>query len=714
MIVRQFNNNIMKLFNVPIWKVSPFLRLLLPLCIGIVFQNFFPLSVTYIIIIGIFLFIGLMLFRFLPIYFQYSYAWIRGCLLNMVLAVLGLFLMWQNDIRIQNNWYGNHYAEGDFLIVKINEPLIQKTKSIKADGIVEGVISKNRKIATHGKILLYFSKSDSIQQTLSLQYGDKILINKKLQQIKNSGNPGAFNYERYAAFQQTFHNVFIKEKDWIKLPETNSHFFRSFIITARERILNVLKTAIGDNKDELGIAEALLIGYTNDLDKDLVQAYSNTGVVHIIAISGMHLGMIYVVLVWLFARIPGIKKYAVLQVILILICLWMFAFLTGAAASVTRSAVMFTFISVGKSVQKNTSIYNSLAASAFVMLCFNPYYLWDVGFQLSYFAVVGIVVFQKPIYNLWYIKNKWVDKIWQLMSVSIAAQILTFPVCIYYFHQFPNLFLVTNIIAVPLSTIILFAEIALMAFAWIPFVVIYLGKFIAWLLYVMNQIILFFNDLPFSVWDEIPATILSTTLLYLTILMCAIWLFNKYKTAFMLSWVFLFLFTSIQIYGKWERYVQQKIIVYNVPQKQAIDFVAGNQYHFVGDTALVKEGMLQNFHLKPGRIFLQTKNKTNQVQSLKVKAPFYQINKKLILLYDGSYSINNNADKSVQVDLIIVSKNPQLDIADLVKKVNCKIIIFDSSNSLWKIDKWKKQCEELLLPCFSVPTQGAYVLDTAG
>src|SRR4029079_4104307 len=175
----------------------------------------------------------------------------------------------------------------------------------------------------------------------------------------------------------------------------------------------------------------------------------------------------------------------------------------GAAASVLRSAVMFTFITVGKSFSRKTSIYNPLAASAFVLLCYDPYFLWNVGFQLSYLAVAGISIFQRPVYGLLHIKNKWIDKAWELAAVSIAAQVLTFPVCIYYFHQFPNLFLLTNIIAVPLSSIILYAEIRLVSLAAIPAVGFYLGKIVTLLVAAMNAVILFFNDFPYSVWDKI-------------------------------------------------------------------------------------------------------------------------------------------------------------------------------------------------------------------
>jgi competence protein ComEC len=125
--------------------------------------------------------------------------------------------------------------------------------------------------------------------------------------------------------------------------------------------------------------------------------------------------------------------------------LWLFAILTGAAASVIRSSVMFTFIAIGKTVSKKSSIFNSMAASAFVMLCYNPYFLWDLGFQLSYLAVIGIIIFQATFYDWIYFKNKVANEVWKMMAISLAAQVFTFPICIYYFHQFPNYFLITNI-----------------------------------------------------------------------------------------------------------------------------------------------------------------------------------------------------------------------------------------------------------------------------
>jgi len=694
-------------FSIPVYKTAPFIRLLLPFVAGIILQWYLQISSPVIVMAAIGFGAANLLFYFLPLALRFKLQSVQGFLINLLLLTLGLLITWQKDIRHKSGWYGNYYKDSNYILARIEEPLIEKTKSYKADAFVEAVINSDSAINCKGKLLIYFSKDSLAQQ---LHYGDRILINKSLQQIKNSGNPGAFNYQRYAAFQQTFHNVFLKEKDWMLLPGKKVNGFQQFIFSARENILATLRKNINTGKDELGIAEALLIGYTNDLDKDLVQAYSNTGVVHIIAISGMHLGLIYVMLVWLFARLPFVNKSKLVQVVLILSCLWLFSLLTGAAASVLRSAVMFTFITIGNNLTKKSSIYNSLAASAFVMLCYNPYYLWDVGFQLSYLAVVGIVVFRKPIYNLLYIKNKKIDKVWKLMAISLAAQILTFPICIYYFHQFPNLFLITNIIAVPLSSIILYAEIFLVAFAWLPFVGEYLGNLTGWLVWLMNKIILWVNSFSFAVWDKIPANILSTWLLYAAVIGISAWLINKNKKLLRLSLVGLLAFAMVHAYGKWQIKNQQKIIVYNVPQHQAIDFVSANNYKFIGDSILLEDGMLQNFHLKPGRIALQLNNKTDSVKNCLQQEPFYQFGNKIILVIDMPL-VFEPLQQKINVDIIIISKSPKLYIPQLAEVFNCRQYVVDASNSLWKIDKWKKDCEQLHLQLHSVPEKGAFIVD---
>ncbi len=671
-------------------------------------QWYFQISIFVIVAALISFSISLLLFLWFPLSFRFKLQPLQGFIINLLLVSFGLLVTWQKDVRHNHSWYGNYYKDSSYLVVRIDEPLVEKPKSYKAEGYVESIIQNDSAVPAKGKLLLYFLKDNTKND---LHYGDRIIIHKKLQPIKNSGNPGAFNFQRFAAFQQTFHSVFLKEKDWAPVrgaDEQPVNQLQQFIFYAREYLLSVLRKTVNTGKDELGIAEALLIGYKNDLDKDLVQAYSNTGVVHVIAVSGMHLGLIYVLLFWLFARIPFINRSKSVQVILILVSLWVFALVTGGSASVLRAAVMFSFITLGKNFSKKASIYNSLAASAFVLLCYDPYFLWDVGFQLSYLAVIGIVIFQKPIYNRIYIQNKWVDKLWQLVAVSLAAQIPTFPLCIYYFHQFPNLFLITNIIAVPLSGFILYAEILLIAFSWIPLVGLYLGKLVAGLTGLMNKVILWINDLSFAVWDKIPSTVFSTWLLYVIVIGFAVWLFKKNKNYFKYGMICLLAFTMQHTYYKWKIEKQQKLIVYNVPRHQAIDFVKGNNYQFVGDPVLSEDGMLQNFHLKPARIKLQLYKRLHSLNDVFQQKIFYRFNDKIIGIIDKPLLMEPPSQK-MNIDLIIISKNPNVSIAQLVKVFNCKLFVFDASNPVWKIEKWQKECNELQVKVYSIPAEGAFV-----
>lgn len=695
-----------KFKELPIWKKAPFIRLLLPLMVGIVWQWYQQFDWIFPALGTLCFALALVLFARLPLAARFKLNALQGILLFGIIVTVGMLLVWQKDIRHHHNWYGLRYQNDDALVLRIDELLLEKTKSFKATAAVETILQSNQAIACKGKLLLYFKK-DALPP--NLHYGDKILLHKKLQPIKNSGNPGAFDYQRYAAFHGNFHQVFLQPQDWIKLDEKRINFFQQFLFVSNEKIRQILQKNIPANTDALGIAEALLIGYTNDLDKDLVQAYSNTGVVHIIAISGMHLGLIYVLLVWLFGRMPLIKKSKFLQVALILGCLWLFALLTGGAASVLRSAVMFTFIAIGKNFFRQASIYNSLAASAFAMLCYNPYFLWDVGFQLSYLAVIGIIAFQQSIYNWWFIRNKWLNEIWKLVAISLAAQVLTFPICLYYFHQFPLLFLLTNLVAVPLSTLILYAEIALVALAWIPFLGHWLGLLVGWLVWAMSAFIVAISRLSFALWDNIPATVLSTWLLYAIVIGCCAWLLRKTRPVLHFTLACLFAFAFLQALYKWQIQQQQKLIVYNVAQHQAIDFIAGNHCQFLGDSVLL-DGSLYNFHLKPAHILFQLQPPAQRFPSANASPFFYQWGGKKIAVIERPLQMAPPARK-IAVDMIVISRSPKLSMASLDSVFSCGQYVFDASNPLWKIGQWQKDCSALHLRSYSIPDQGAFVLD---
>jgi competence protein ComEC len=429
-------------------------------------------------------------------------------------------------------------------------------------------------------------------------------------------------------------------------------------------------------------------------------------VVHVIAISGLHLGLIYWLLLQLLKPLQKRKKWKWLRPVLIIASLWLFSLLAGAQPSVLRSAVMFTCIVLGETYTRRTSIYNTLALSAFILLCINPFWLWDVGFQLSYVAVLSIVIFMQPIYNWFYIKNKALDFIWRLNAVTLAAQILTIPVSIYHFHQFPNYFLLTNFIAVPLSSLILLGEIFLCIISFIPPVAIAAGKILAWLIYIMNSYVEKIEALPFSLYDGLQVTIIQTVFIIAVIAGISVWLLEKKKIGLQIGLGALIVFTGLRSYSFWLVNQQQKIIVYNVPQHRAIDFIDGRKYFFYGDSSLVADDFLRNFHIKPARIQNRIEP-ADKLNTLVVNDNFIQYGSKNILLINDNTKFQSLPEK-LSVDAVIISQNPKLYITSLANTFAVKKIIFDGSVPAWKMKFWIKDCDSLHIPYHSVAEKGAF------
>lgn len=686
------------------WKKAPFIRLLIPFMAGIFIQWHFQIElkiVVSVIIISFIFFIG---FFTIPLIKKHEFSAFCGFFISFLFASFGALLTRQNDIRHKSTWFGNQYTNTDVLKVTILEPLVEKSKSFKTTAFVDLISKNGKEVSTTGKIIIYFKKDSMVQ---NLRYGSQIVFKKSLQEIKNSGNPGGFDYKRYSLFQSITHQVYLKENEFEILNSENKDPFTQFIFSTREKVLQILRTNIKGDK-ELGLAEALLIGYKDDLDKTLVQSYSNTGVVHVIAISGLHLGLIYWLLLLLLRPLQRRKNTKLLRPILIIAGLWLFSLLAGAQPSVLRSAVMFTCIVLGESYSRKTSIFNTLAFSAFLLLCYNPYWLWDVGFQLSYSAVLSIVIFMRPIYNWFYITNKALDFLWKLNAVTIAAQILTLPVSIYHFHQFPNYFLLTNFITVPLSSLVLLGEILLCVLSFVPAVSLIAGKALMWLIRIMNSYVERVEQLPFSLWDGLQVNMPQVILLIIAVAGLGLFFIEKTKPGLKIALIALagfFLFRSVSFI---KANNQHKIIVYNVPQKQAIDIINGRKYTFTGDTDLLADDFTRNFHLKPSRIFHRIESSDSFLTHFQNNS-FAFFGNKMVLKIDSTKYFRP-VQKKLSLDILIVSKNPKLYFKKMAETFNIKQVVFDGSVPSWKMKYWKKDCDSLHIPYYDVTEKGAFVM----
>ena len=695
----------MQQFQNKVKNIAPFIRLLLPLITGILCCYYFHPDITMISITGLLGIILCLIFELIPLQLKYRYCWIQGVAIHLIFIYLGSATCFVNTIQNKSSWIGNNLNSKTAYRVTLLEEPVEKNKSFKALARAEFAYIKDKWEPAAGNILLYFTKKEPKP---ILNYGSQLIIDPVLQEIPSAGNPGSFNYREYLLFQNTGYQAFLTGNHYSILKEHDPPFFYSRIFTIRKNILQILDKFI-KGTNEKGIAEALLIGYRENLDRELIQSYSNTGVIHIIAISGLHLAMIYGIIVFIFSVLSPGKWTSIAKAIVSICILWIFSLVAGNAPSVQRSAIMFTFLLLGEVLSRKNNIYNNLAASAFLILIIHPFSLWDAGFQLSYAAVLSIAFFSKPIYNWLHFNNKIIKGIWNLIAVSLAAQILTFPLVVYHFHRFPVFFLFSNLFAIPISGLVLYSELFLIALSPFESAGNIIGQVAEKLIALLNYIIHRADNLPFGLINNISLSIPESIFLYVMIGGLAFWWLQKQRTGVFIALAAFMLFTAFMAMDLLKHNLQQKIIVYNIPKFQAIDMIEGRKNLFIGDSAVLENSFLNNFHLQPSRILHQT-TATNQLINYSYQPPFLTNGVRKIIIID-SVIPDFQFQIKIKADVLIISKNPKIEIADLARAFECSQYVFDATNPLWKIRNWKKACDSLHLRHYSVPEQGAFEME---
>ncbi|MGF6926891.1 competence protein ComEC [Chitinophaga sp. W2I13] len=690
------------LFVVKWWKRAPFLRIIAPLVAGITLQLYIPVNPVWYITAACCCMAGVSAFRFLPLQWRFAAAWLPGILCSLLICCCGGLLLYNADIRHSKDFYDRYLVDTPFYLLRINEPPQEKPRSFKTTAQVIAVCKEDEWLPVKGCLLLYTGKDSLLP---ALHYGDELIARKRPEFIKFSGNPGAFNYQQYMVTQQVYQQVYLGPADFYLLPYNRGHPVRRLLLQARDYCLYNLKKYIG-NGPEAGMAEALLIGYRQDLDRDVVQSYSNTGIVHVIAISGMHLALLYSTLLWLLQWLPAHPWMHVTKAVIILVVLWGFALLTGASASVLRSAVMFTGITIGRFVlHRYSSIYNTLAASATILLCFNPYLVVDAGFQLSYLAVLSILLFYQPIYRLFEWKRRWADWLWQMTAVSLAAQLITTPVSLFYFHQFPNYFLPANLIAVPLSTVIIYGEVILLFLAPFGTPAVWLGSALKYMILGMNSCIRWIGELPGAVIREIHCSLAQTVLLYLLIAALALWLLVRFRPGLWMGLLCIWGFLIARVSWVTACKRQCSIIIYNVPAYTAIDCIKGNLVQFAGNDSVWQLPVAQQ--LLNTRANLRAHAGTPA--SFQQYGRFLSFEGKRILIIDSALPGLAPPEK-FKTNYILLTRNPPVNIRQLCDFYAFDTLIFAASNSARRIEKWKSDCDTLGMQYYSIGDQGAFIL----
>ena len=684
-----------------LWNKAPFLRLLAALAAGVTVQWYYPLPVPILVGALALLLLAVLGYSFLSVTLRYRLRVANGVMLSLMVAAAGALLVCRQDVRNDALWFGKIYQPGSLVSVVIEEPLVEKANSYKAVASVCTLYQNKKEQTVSGQVLLYFKK-DLLPPLL--EYGSVILLSSPLEEIKNAGNPGSFDYKRYSLFKGLSHQAFVTAAEYVVLPNKATNWFKQFIYNSRAWVVGTIQKFIDGHKEQ-GLAEALLIGYKDDLDKALVQSYSNTGVVHIIAISGLHLGLIYWLLLQLTRPLKKTVRLRWMRLLFIVAGLWLFSLLAGAGPSVLRSALMFSLIAVGEVALRKTNIFNTLAFSAFVLLCINPFLLWDVGFQLSYTAVLSIVLFFQPVYHWFLFPNKGVDWVWKLMAVTLSAQVLTLPISIYYFHQAPLLFPLSNLVAVPLGSLVLMGLLLLSGTAFLPVIAGFVGKVLSLLIYFLNSYIEGLDRLPFATWKGLSITVTQTYLLLFFALLFCFWLMEGQRRFAWFAFAFLAAFMALRGLSFFTAYRQQKLVVYHIPKHTAIDMISGRDYVFLGDASLLADGFERNFHLQPSRTLHRV-----SPGALAFPPKHFVFSGKQFLLLDEALPFATVSPRP-PVDVLILSKNPKLYITKLLRSFELKQVVIDGSVPAWKAALWKKDCDSLKIPCYDVSERGAYVLN---
>jgi len=681
----------------PPWLQAPFVRLLPPFIAGILVQWYFPISLAVIFTVAGLSFILLACFSLLPVRYRFRLRMATGLLIMLICFSLGALVLRSHDIREHEDWFALYESEQPAFLAVLDEEPVEKTNSLKAIATVYHRIGRSA-VSTSGKLIIYFKKGEGFEK---LGYGTRILFARSPQAIRTSNNPGAFDYSAYCLRSGITHQVYGGNDAFTILKGSGGTGIGHLVDAIRRWVLGVLRKNIKDPKD-CGLAEALLIGYKTDLDTELVQAYSNTGVVHVIAISGLHLGLIYSLLMSITKRFRnGVSAW--LRLLLILAGLWTFSLLAGAQPSVLRSAVMFSFLAIGGVIDRRGSVFNMLALSAFFILCYNPYWIADAGFQLSYAAVLSILLFYKAVYNWCYFPNKLVDGIWQLCAVTLAAQLLTLPVSIYLFHQVPTLFLLTNLLAVPLSSLILLGEILLCAVSPLTPLASLLGAALEFGIHLMNAYIERLSQVSFALLQGLYLTGIQAVLLTVLLVFFFLWLSRR---AVLLLYLSLLSFLGLGIESckrKFSIDSQQRLVVYSVPKQSWMELIAGRSSIAIGPDDLRLNESLYKFHLQGAELLHGIR-----ATGFQAGKPYLLFGGKKIWITGKELAGRPPAGDSIA---ILLFSAPVAQLEGLARSCHIGTVVADGQVSARQRALIGAECKKLHIPFHDTDRDGAFIVD---
>ena len=604
----------------------------------------------------------------------------------------GMILVYENDATNHTNYFEKHLKNTSKVILAIDKVLKPGNYHHKYVADVVQLDSKK----TTGHVLLNIEKDST---SLLFHTGDLVFLKNKFQDIKSSLNPHQFNYKHYLKKQGINQQVYITHQEILLLDESKVSLLR-FIDAFRVKIQKSLRR-YHFTDDELAVMNALLLGQRQEISKQLSDNYSKAGAIHILAVSGLHVGIILLILSFLLKPLERVNKGKLIKLVLVILFLWFFAVLAGMSASVTRAVTMFSAIALGNFFNKRNAVEYSLIFSMFIILLWKPLFLFDVGFQLSYTAVFGIIWVKPVLYQLWKSNFFIVDKGWQLITVSVAAQLGVLPISLFYFHQFPGLFFISNLIIIPFLGVILGLGIVVLVLSYMSILPLFLEGFYGDVISMLNKVVAFVARQEKFLFSEISFSVIKMIFFYLFIIL-GFQLFLKFNT----KRCFLFLgsilaFQCVFIIEKYTIAQKSELIVFHKSKNTIIGKRKGSSfevYHSMDSLLISSQKLLINYKVGEN-ISSQNYLKLSNLMYYKKKVV-------LIIDKDGLYNI-----KELNSPIVVLRQSPKINLQRLAEKLKPAIIIADGSNYKSYIENWKTTCKNLKIPFWTTYNQGAYILN---
>jgi competence protein ComEC len=641
-----------------------------------------------------------------------------------VALIIFAFIFFRNNQKVKDNFYfglslyflffsigiattvidndtfrKNHYIKDLSFFEKNNTIeviILEKLKSTQNNNRYIAKIKAINKKVVSGKILLNLKK-DSI--SINIETGNILQITNKLIRNYKPNNPNQFDYGKYLESKGVYAQVFSTIQS-IKISVDVEKSMTYYAMKFRTKIIaNLYKN--GFKKEELAVVTALILGQQQDISQEVLQDYQYAGAVHILSVSGLHVGFILIFLTFILKPLPKNKYGNTIRVIIILTALWLFAIIAGLAPSVVRSATMFSFVAIGLFLNRETNMYHNILVSLFLILLVKPLFLFDIGFQLSYIALFFIVWFQPLLKSLWKPENKIIIYFWDILTVSFAAQIGAMPLSIYYFHQFPGLFFVTNLILIPILSIIMALGVLLMLLAYFDIAPTILIKTVEMSIEFMNLFIKKIASIEAFVIKDIPLSFWLLITAYLIVFSWVVWFKKPSYVKLIFAIVSILCFQILFITNHWKQQSLDELIVFNVKRNSVIAERKGEKINILTN----KIPSNDSFEKK----MIQSYAVANfcKIDSVKKISNLLFFKGKKILIIDNSSFTKTDLNP----DIVILKNAPKLNLERLLLHHKPKLIIADASNYKTYVEVWKKTCIKQKIPFHSIYEKGYYKIE---